>query len=148
MKLGKGDTLLILLSAWDRSRDSKEKKTSKDMSYDIKQDICNKFIEVNFCVGCMVFWPNCLLHTPLNIIWSLIRRCNKNSKKIMYSQNEWLSQTAPTFHAEGVPEFLGFSLYQFGLWIPEETFAHLLCKLRCRIFWFFSQPLKTREIYT
>ena len=27
-------------------------------AYVITQDICNKFIEVNFCVGCMVWWPN------------------------------------------------------------------------------------------
>ena len=27
-------------------------------AYVITQDICNKFIEVNFCVGCMVSWPN------------------------------------------------------------------------------------------
>ena len=30
-------------------------------AYVIMQDICNKFIEVNFLVGCMVSWPNCLL---------------------------------------------------------------------------------------
>ena len=27
-------------------------------NYVITQDICNKFIEVNFCVGCMVSQPN------------------------------------------------------------------------------------------
>ena len=29
-------------------------------SYVITQGICNKFIEVYFCVGCMVWRPNCL----------------------------------------------------------------------------------------
>ena len=27
-------------------------------AYVITQDICNKFIKANFCVGCMVSWPN------------------------------------------------------------------------------------------
>jgi hypothetical protein len=27
-------------------------------AYVITQDICNKFIKVNFCVGCMVSRPN------------------------------------------------------------------------------------------
>ena len=30
-------------------------------AYVITQDICNKFISVNFCVGCMVSQPNRLL---------------------------------------------------------------------------------------
>jgi hypothetical protein len=30
----------------------------------ITQGICNKFIEVNFCVGCMVSQPNCLFQDP------------------------------------------------------------------------------------
>ena len=36
----------------------------------ITQDICNKFIEVNFCVGCMVWWPNRLFQhsTTMSLI--------------------------------------------------------------------------------
>jgi hypothetical protein len=30
----------------------------------ITQGICNKFIEVNFCVGCMVSQPNRLFQYP------------------------------------------------------------------------------------
>ena len=29
--------------------------------YVITQGICNKFIKVKFCVGCMISWPNSLL---------------------------------------------------------------------------------------
>ena len=32
--------------------------------YVITEDICNKFIEVNFCMGCMVSQPNRLLQDP------------------------------------------------------------------------------------
>ena len=35
-------------------------EVKNNYAYVITQDICNKFIEVNFCVGCMVSWPNCL----------------------------------------------------------------------------------------
>ena len=35
----------------------------------ITQGICNKFIEVNFCVG----WPNCLLIEGLNICQILMQ---------------------------------------------------------------------------
>ena len=39
-------------------------------AYVITQDICNKFIEVNFFVGCMVSEPNCLLQrlTTMSLI--------------------------------------------------------------------------------
>ena len=37
-------------------------EVKNNYGYNIPQDICNKFIEVNFFVGCMVFWPNQLLH--------------------------------------------------------------------------------------
>ena len=33
-------------------------KAKINNAYVITQDICSKFIEVNFCVGCMVTWPN------------------------------------------------------------------------------------------
>ena len=33
-------------------------EVKNNYAYVIKQDICNKFIEVNFCVGCMVSPPN------------------------------------------------------------------------------------------
>ena len=33
-------------------------EVQNNYAYVITQDICNKFIEVNFCVGCMVSWPN------------------------------------------------------------------------------------------
>ena len=42
-------------------------KTSEEKNYyayDITQDICNKFIEVKFCVGCMVSQPNHPLQHP------------------------------------------------------------------------------------
>ena len=33
-------------------------KVKNNYAYVIMQDICNKFIEENFCVGCMISWPN------------------------------------------------------------------------------------------
>ena len=37
----------------------------------ITQGICNKFIEVNFCVECMVSQPNCLFqYSTSRIYWS------------------------------------------------------------------------------
>ena len=35
-------------------------EAKNNYAYVIMQDICNKFIEVNFCVGCTVSQPNCL----------------------------------------------------------------------------------------
>jgi len=37
-------------------------EVKNNYAYVITQDICNKFIEVNFCVGCMVSQPNRLLY--------------------------------------------------------------------------------------
>ena len=37
---------------------SKTSEVKNHYAYDIMQDICNKFIEVKFCVGCMVSQPN------------------------------------------------------------------------------------------
>ena len=39
-------------------------EVKNDHAHVIMQDICNKFIEVNFCVGCMVSQPNHLLQHP------------------------------------------------------------------------------------
>ena len=33
-------------------------EAKNNYAYVIMQDICNKFIEVNFFVRCMVSWPN------------------------------------------------------------------------------------------
>ena len=35
-------------------------EVKNNYAYVITQDICNKFIKVNFYVGCMVSSPNCL----------------------------------------------------------------------------------------
>ena len=45
-------------------------------NYVITQDICNKFIEVNFCVGCMVSQPNHLLQHSTTV--SLIDKIELN----------------------------------------------------------------------
>ena len=46
-------------------------EVKNDHSHVITQGICNKFIEVNFCVGCMVSQPNCLFqHSTSGIYWS------------------------------------------------------------------------------
>jgi hypothetical protein len=45
-------------------------------NYVITQDICNKFIEVNFCVGCMVSQPNRLLQHSTTV--SLIDKIELN----------------------------------------------------------------------
>ena len=37
-------------------------EAKNNYAYVITQDICNTFIEVNFCVGCMVSPPTRLLH--------------------------------------------------------------------------------------
>ena len=39
-------------------------EVKNDHAHVITQGICNKFIEVNFCVGCMVSQPNRLLQPP------------------------------------------------------------------------------------
>ena len=33
-------------------------EVKNNYAYVIMQDICNKFVKVNSCVGCMVSWPN------------------------------------------------------------------------------------------
>ena len=45
-------------------------EVKNNFAYVITQDICNKFIEVNFCVGCMVSEPNHLLQrlTTMSLI--------------------------------------------------------------------------------
>ena len=45
-------------------------EAKNNYAYVITQDICNKFIEVNFCVGCMVSQPNRLLQrsTTMSLI--------------------------------------------------------------------------------
>jgi hypothetical protein len=45
-------------------------EVKNDYAYVITQDICNKFIEVNFCVGCIVSQPNRLLQrsTTMSLI--------------------------------------------------------------------------------
>ena len=37
---------------------SSSSEVKNDYAYVITQDICNKFIEVNFYVGCVVLQPN------------------------------------------------------------------------------------------
>ena len=44
----------------------------------VMQDICNKFIEINFCVGCMVLQPNRLFQRSTTM--SLINKKDMNSK--------------------------------------------------------------------
>ena len=45
-------------------------EVKNDHAHAITQGICNKFIEVNFCVGCMVSQPNCLFQrsTTMSLI--------------------------------------------------------------------------------
>ena len=42
-------------------------KVKNNHAYVITQDICNKFIDVNFCLGCMVSQPNPLLQGSTNM---------------------------------------------------------------------------------
>ena len=49
-------------------------EVKNNYAYVITQDICNKFIEVNFCVGCMVSRPNPLLQRSTTM--SLINKMN------------------------------------------------------------------------
>ena len=58
-------------------------EVKNNYAYYIPQDICNKFIEVNFCVGCMVSQPNRL---TLNILRLLIRKCTYITVIIYYSK--------------------------------------------------------------
>ena len=39
---------------------SKSSEVKNDHTHVITQDICNRFMEINFFVGCMVSQPNCL----------------------------------------------------------------------------------------
>ena len=50
-------------------------EVKNDYAYVIMQDVCNKFIEVNFCVGCMVSQPNHLFHRL-----TTMSRINKKDK--------------------------------------------------------------------
>ena len=45
-------------------------EVKNDHAHVITQDIWNKFIEINFCVGCMVSQPNCLFQhsTTMSLI--------------------------------------------------------------------------------
>ena len=45
-------------------------EVKNNYAYVITQYICNKFIEVNFCVGCMVSQPYCLFQrlTTMSLI--------------------------------------------------------------------------------
>ena len=69
---------------WEISRSKKNKSKKRPhlvfwgwrlnffWAHVIMQDICNKLIELNFCVGCMVSRPNCLLQDSTTI--SLINK--------------------------------------------------------------------------
>ena len=50
-------------------------EVKNDHAHVIMQDICNKFIEINFCVGCMVSQPNCLQQrlTTMSLINRILR---------------------------------------------------------------------------
>ena len=37
-------------------------QVKNNLAHVIRHDICNKSIELNFCVGCMVSQPNCMFH--------------------------------------------------------------------------------------
>ena len=49
-------------------------EVKNNYAYVITQDICNKFIEVNFCFGCMVSEPNHLLQrlTTMSLINKIV----------------------------------------------------------------------------
>ena len=52
-------------------------EVKNNYAYVVTQDICNKFIEVNFCVGCMVSKPNRLLQR-----WTIMALINKIMKGV------------------------------------------------------------------
>ena len=56
---------------------SKTWKVKNNYAYVITQDICNKLIEVNFYVGCMVSQPNRLLQrlTTMSLINKMCYEC-------------------------------------------------------------------------
>ena len=59
-------------------------EVKNNYAYVIMQDICNKFIEVNFCVGCMVSQPNRVLQhlTTMPLINKIgLLRCSRHCKK-------------------------------------------------------------------
>ena len=58
-------------------------------AYNILQDICNKFMEVKFFVGCMVSPPNPLLHHCIEHPWIIIEIMR--SKKILSNKDVELS---------------------------------------------------------
>ena len=70
-------------------------KVKNKYAYVITQDICNKFIEVNFCVGCMVSQPNNLLQrlttmSLINKIYFNLRKTKKNICTFGYRKNNGL----------------------------------------------------------
>jgi hypothetical protein len=62
-------------------------EVKNNYAYVIKQDICNKFIEVNFCVGCMVSGPNHLLQRSTTM--SLIKKIIDNINVVLVVCSVW-----------------------------------------------------------
>ena len=57
-------------------------EVKNNYAYVITKDICNKFIEVKFFMGCMVSRPNRLLQRSTTM--SLINKINRNHNASMY----------------------------------------------------------------
>ena len=63
-------------------------EVKNDHAHVMTQDIRNKFIEVNFFVGCMVSQPNCLLQdlTTMSFINKILIRFQKYFDQIFHGQ--------------------------------------------------------------
>ena len=61
-------------------------EVKNDHAYVITQGICNKFIEVNFCVGCMVSQPNRLFQrlTTMSLIKKKVLKENVVSQMLRF----------------------------------------------------------------
>ena len=77
-------------------------EVKNDHAHVIRQGICNKFIEVNFCVGCMVWQPNrlfphwkiCQILMRLSCKWLLAQLSNQNGS---FKNDNSLSEKKSSF---------------------------------------------------
>ena len=94
-----------------------------DHAHVITQDICNKFIEIKFSVGCMVFPWLRLLHRqlPVKLLIRLLQsyRCEQTNKDF-FAKNVLSHVTNRWFH------FMWFTIYQNGhLYSHHEIWNHV-----------------------
>ena len=72
-------------------------EVKNNYAYVITQDICNRFIEVNFCVRCMVLEPNRLLQrlTTMSLINKIHGYARRSSQDLLGLYNKLIKLKPP-----------------------------------------------------